>query len=350
MVGAMEKPSPRAPVLLTADPTLRDAVLAAAAAAGTTPTAVTEADEVLGVHTLDQPLVIGIDRVEQLSRRTLPPAAVICLVGAERDRADLCTWSAPLGARVVVLPDGVRWLTNLLAGRSGAQQGRVVGIVGGHGGAGASTLAVSLAQVARRSGTSAAVVDLDQRGGGLDLLLGVERESGWRWPDLAASAGYIDDLATHLPRGAGVPVLAMARGRQGPGAPSAEAVAAVLRSLGRTHELVLVDLGRSLDPGVRQALRHCHVPIVVTGSGVRQVAGAQQVLADLAHERAGVAVRPVPGGAGALAVADALEVGLVGELPHEPRLVPASERAEQLGEVTRRWRRACRDLLEAVDR
>lgn len=337
----------RAPVLVTAHPLLRDAVLTAAAAAGTDPTAVSEPDQVPDLHILDQPLVIGIDRAPQLAHRTLPPAAITVLVGAEADREELCAWSAPLGATVVVLPEGMRWLTSLLAGPA-ADAGRTVGLIGGHGGAGTSTVTAALAQVAAREGRRVAVLDLDDRGGGLDLLFGLEQAPGWRWPDLAASAGYIDGLTAQLPQSDGVVLLSMARADGGPGTPSPEAVAAVLRSLGREHDLVLIDLGRQLSEGARQALRHCHVPLLVTGSGVREVAAAGHVAAELGAERLGIAVRPSPHGAGAAAVAEALDGTLWAELPTEPRLVAAAEQAENLGEVSRRWRRGIHQLLDRV--
>ena len=342
MVWGME--NQRAPVLLTSDPQLRDAVLAAAAAAGTTATAVSDPEQIPHLQTLDQPLVIGIDRVRHIAHHTLPPSSSTCLVGTEEDRDDLCAWSAPLGASVVVLPDGFHWLTGLLAGDRAEGSGRVIGVIGGHGGAGASTLAVSLAQ---SIGGSVALVDLDERGGGLDLLLGAERTQGWRWPDLASSSGYIDDLAEFLPSVHGVPVLSMARAEDGPGDPSPEAVAAVLRSLAREHELVIVDLGRSLSAGARQGLRHCHVRIVVTGGCVRQVAAAEQIIAEVC-DRAGLVVRRGTEGASAQAVADTLGLPLWGEIPDEPRLVAATERGEPLGDVTRRWQRSCGRVLAQV--
>ena len=129
MVWSME--IQRAPVLLTSDPQLRDAVLAAAAAAGTTAMTVSDPEQIPHLQTLDQPLVIGIDRVRHIAHHTLPPSSLTCLVGTEADRDDLCAWSAPLGASVVVLPDGVRWLTSLLAGDRAEGAGRVIGVIGG---------------------------------------------------------------------------------------------------------------------------------------------------------------------------------------------------------------------------
>lgn len=335
------------PVVLTGDPLLRDAVLAAAAAAGTTATAITDAAGIADLPVLDQPFVVGIDRAPQVAQTTVPPASATCLIGTEEDRADLCAWSAPLGASVVVVPEGVRWLTSLLAGEQRAGSGRVVGVIGGHGGAGASTLAVSLAQLAAAD-RSVALVDLDGVGGGLDLLLGAERATGWRWPDLAASAGYIDALATRLPAVGGVPVLSMAREpARAEEDPAPEAVAAVLRSLARDRDLVVVDVGRRLGPGARQGLRHCHAQVLVCGGGVRQVAASAHLLAGLTPG-VGVVVRAGGEGAASSAVAEALAAPLWGEVPTESRLAAAAERGEPLGDVSRRWKQACRRVLERI--
>src|SRR6185312_17116098 len=91
-------------------------------------------------------------------------------------------------------------------------RGRVhsmIGVIGGNGGVGASTFAAVLAWAA----VSGVLVDLDPVGGGVDVLLGIERAPGARWSGLRLDGGRLapEVLTAGLPRWAGVPVLAADR-------------------------------------------------------------------------------------------------------------------------------------------
>jgi hypothetical protein len=87
--------------------------------------------------------------------------------------------------------------------------GNVIAVLSASGGVGASCLAAALAVRAAAAGRSAVAVDLDRNSGRLDVVLGVEQEPGWRWPDLADVRGVVDGagLADRLPVTAGVAVL-----------------------------------------------------------------------------------------------------------------------------------------------
>src|SRR5262249_58841090 len=78
---------------------------------------------------------------------------------------------------VVVLPDGEAWLVGALAdaSESPAEPGRVLAVLGGRGGAGASVFASAVALAVVEAGRQAMLVDCDALGGGLDLALGAER-------------------------------------------------------------------------------------------------------------------------------------------------------------------------------
>ena len=65
----------------------------------------------------------------------------------------------------------------------------MVAVVGGRGGAGATTLACALAVTAARAGRRVLLVDGDPLGGGIDLVFGGEGDRGLRWPDLEAARG-----------------------------------------------------------------------------------------------------------------------------------------------------------------
>ncbi len=67
------------------------------------------------------------------------------------------------------------------------------------GGTGVSTLASGLAWAAARSGIKVGLVELNPSAGGIDLLLGIERKDGWRWPELASARGVTTDLGSHVP-------------------------------------------------------------------------------------------------------------------------------------------------------
>ena len=97
---------------------------------------------------------------------------------------------------VVVLPAAEPWLVDRLAEwrrpRPAAAPPRIVAVLGGRGGAGASVLAGGLAVTAARARLRTLLVDADPLGGGLDLVLGWEELDGLRWPalDRGRAAGW----------------------------------------------------------------------------------------------------------------------------------------------------------------
>ncbi|ETZ45222.1 hypothetical protein L838_3671 [Mycobacterium avium MAV_120709_2344] len=129
----------------------------------------------------------------------------------------MTTWAAAVrigAARVLRLPEHEADLVGELAeaaesSRDDGQRGHAVAVIGGCGGAGASLLAVALAQAAG----DALLVDLDPWGGGIELLLGGENTPGLRWPDLALQGGRLNWAAVRdaLPRHRGVSVLSGTR-------------------------------------------------------------------------------------------------------------------------------------------
>ncbi|MGH3936039.1 MAG: hypothetical protein ACRDS1_13875, partial [Pseudonocardiaceae bacterium] len=100
---------------------------------------------------------------------------------------------------VVELPDAEAWLVGALADavESPAVPGRVLAVLGGRGGAGASVFAVAVAVAAVESGRHALLVDCDALGGGLDLAMGAEDAEGLRWPGLALGGGRVPAAALH---------------------------------------------------------------------------------------------------------------------------------------------------------
>ena len=289
---------------------------------------------------------------------------VVLICAAEPDPL---VWqrAVELGAeQVAVLPEAEPWLLDRMldAVTPAGTAAPVVGVIGGRGGAGASTLAVGLAAVAAGSGVATLLVDADPLGGGLDLLVGVEQEPGLRWADLAGARGRlqpgvlsgmlpaVDDLAVLSWGRSGGSAIAPAAAasavarQEPPGAPAGEspgesmwpepdAVAAVLRSAVREYELVVVDLSRRFGPGELAALRACRSVVVVVPAEVRAAAAATAVcglLDPVVADQQLVVRGPSPSGLPAEAVADALGLPLAGALRSEPGVAAALDRGERL--------------------
>jgi hypothetical protein len=113
-------------------------------------------------------------------------------------------------------------------------------VVGASGGVGASSLATAVAVRASRAGTEVVLLDGCPLGGGLDVILGAEQESGVRWPDLYRLVGSADGraLLVRLPSVDGVRVLSF--GRDG-SEPAAEVADAVIAGLVAECAVVVVD-------------------------------------------------------------------------------------------------------------
>ncbi|HEY5514947.1 MAG TPA: septum site-determining protein Ssd, partial [Pengzhenrongella sp.] len=217
-------------------------------------------------------------------------------------------------------------------------------VLGGSGGVGASTLAVGLACAGTSVGATS-LVDLDALGGGIDLLLGAERVPGWRWDRLRAARGQIGELRREVPEVAGLTLVSM--GRDGATSLTRDAVAAVLASLSRSSDLVVMDVGRSLDAGAREALRASDRTVVVCAQDVRGVAAARMTLAAAEATAAGVVVRMRRGGAiRGGEVATALRLPLLGTIPHDAALAPAAERGVPPDKAAGRgWLKVCAAVL-----
>ncbi|WP_432558725.1 septum site-determining protein Ssd [Granulicoccus sp. GXG6511] len=335
-------------VLVTGVTEIRERVLAAAAAAAVEVRIAGDATE-LGAGPEPRTLFVGPDQVALVARSPLLGRAPVQLVGLSADRDRLCEWSAALGAAVIVLPDGVRWLAHALSGDHGGAAATVVGLLGAAGGVGASTLAAGLAQSAAHRGNRVALVDLDDRGGGLDLLMGLADAPGWRWPNLLDADGFLGDLHAHLPRLDGLAVLS--HDRADPAPPSATAIVAVLRSLARSHDLVLLDLGSRPAAAELGALRAADGVVVVCPGDVRGVAaGVQQLRQVDSHVPiAAVLSRLRPGGLGREQVARALGVPVLATMPHDRAVAAEAERGDPPGRTAgRAWRRCCGVLLDGV--
>ncbi|MCI1749333.1 MAG: hypothetical protein LKI24_15520 [Acidipropionibacterium sp.] len=199
--------------LISGDQRLVELVGSVAASVGVGVDAVSDRGGAQAVWSLPGPLLIGQDRASAVVAWQLPRrSGDVHLVG--EDAAEAARWSAVLGASVIVVPASTPTLIELL--REGFREsgtGVVLLVDQSSGGLGATTMAAGIAREAAVGGMRAALVELDAAGGGADLLLGVERESGWRWPELASARGAVSDLTPHLPAADGVAVVSVGRDR-----------------------------------------------------------------------------------------------------------------------------------------
>lgn len=267
----------------------------------------------------------------------LPRRDGVAIVAAEAGMAELAAAVEVGAAQVFVLPAQVRELARFLAAREqddGARS-RVVAVLGGHGGAGASVLAAAVAVTAPGRGITALAVDADPWGGGLDLLLGCADMPGLRWGDLALRGGHVpsDALVAALPGRAGAVAVLSAGGAvagtsdAAGGAPSpeipVEGLLAVIDAGRRSVGVTVVDLPRRDDPATSACLEVADVVIVVMGATVRGCAAARSVIDGVARRarRVGLVVRgPAPGGLSARDVERAVGAPLLVSMRPQPGL------------------------------
>lgn len=348
-------PAARRPLVVTADPDVLDELLRLAATAGAELDVAADAGSARRPWSTAPLVLVAPDAAAECARLRLPRRPDVVLLGLDLDDAGVWQLAVEVGAEhVVFLPDAESWLVDAFAdaAEGSGPEGPLVAVLGGRGGAGATTLACALAVTAIRTGRRAMLVDGDPLGGGIDLVFGGEQDRGLRWPDLGSTRGRVPAaaLASALPRMGELSVLSWDRG-EAPVIP-ADAVRAVLAAGRRANDLVVVDLPRALDEGSRAVLTQATTVLLVVPAEVRAAAAAARVAATaglLCRDLRLVVRDPAPSGLDAGAVARALGLPLAGRLREEPDLAVALERGEA---PARRGRGPlailCTELLEEL--
>jgi septum formation inhibitor-activating ATPase MinD len=167
----------------------------------------------------------------------------------------------------------------------GECMGNVIAFMPATGGTGSTTLAAAVAVRAAAAGRSSVVVDLDRLSGRLDVVLGIEQEEGWRWPDLAEVSGVVDGraLLRQLPSADGAAALSfgadeapeadVAAYRLEDAAEWLERACDVVAGLREAVDVVVLDCPR--DERVLEALAdEVDVVVLTVGTDVAQVASA----------------------------------------------------------------------------
>ncbi|MEV7426055.1 septum site-determining protein Ssd [Streptomyces sp. NPDC091212] len=323
------------PLIVTEDVELLDDLLRLCAAAGAEPEVHHSVPERKGSWEEAPMVLVGDDaaaRCRGASRRR-----GVMLVGRDQDDPDVWRRAVEIGADCVLrLPDAESWLVDRIADAAEGvgRPALTVGVIGGRGGAGASTLACALAVTAAREGRRTMLIDGDPLGGGLDVLLGGEQTDGRRWPDFAASKGRVAGgaLEESLPRLHQLRVLSWDRGDSVMVRP--EAMRSVLAAARRRGGIVVVDLPRRVDEAVAEALAQLDVGLLVVPAELRAVAAAGRVASMVTMvlpDLRAVVRGPYAAGLDEQWIADALRLPLAGELPLEPGLSQAQDGGEPPG-------------------
>ena len=340
--------SPGAPTLIASgDEQLVDDALRWCAAVGAVPE---RADDVTGVRRswrTASAVLVGDDLVEPLARAALPRREHVVVVARDPARS----WPAAIdvGAAAVCTPlDEHRLVELLSAALDGAGEACVVSVVGGVGGAGASTFAAALGLQAARRGLHPLVVDADPLGGGVDLVMGAERAGGVRWDDFGSTRGRLDaaSLADVLPSRLGVTQLAWSRDspRQVP-----DSWTEVMSAAVRGFDLVVLDVPRHLGDTGSELVGRSVLTLVVVPEEIAAVAAARRVLAAVVPRAPSVALVSVarPSGIGVGAVEEALGMPTLARIRPDRRLRPAIDQGRGPGR-SRSLRRAAGTVLDAV--
>ncbi|WP_267244140.1 septum site-determining protein Ssd [Streptomyces sp. PR69] len=317
------------PLIITEDLELLDDLLRLCAAAGAEPEVCHCLPE-RGSAWTGAPLVLVGDDAAARCRGATRRSGVL-LVGRDQDDPDVWRRAVEIGADCVLrLPDAESWLVDRIADATEGvgRQALTVGVIGGRGGAGASTLACALAVTAARTGSRTMLVDADPLGGGLDVLLGGEQAEGRRWPDFAASKGRVAGgaLEESLPQLHRLRVLSWDRGDSVVIPP--EAMRSVLAAARRRGGVVVVDLPRRVDEGVAEALAQLDLGLLVVPGELRAVAAANRVASAVGmvlQDLRAVVRGPYASGLDEQWVAGALGLPLAGELPVEDGLLTAQD-------------------------
>ena len=161
---------------------------------------------------------------------------------------------------------------------------KIIAVVGAVGGAGASSLAASVANAMAAGGRRVVLVDVCAFGPGIEVLLGIESEPGARWPDLVDARGEVEtNIALALPQWQQVPVLSMSRKQPAPA--SDEVTLDVCASLLRNGHDVVIDAPgpAAWTPGLKALLADVDNLFVVVPDTLPGAAGAAAVTAGAAE-------------------------------------------------------------------
>lgn len=348
----------RQPMMIMEAGGLADEVARLAAAAGCDPQRVTDLATAREQWHCAALVLLDVDAARASASAGLPRRDGVVIVSTDGD-PEVWQSAVAVGAQhVAVLPDAEAWLVGTLADavESPADPGRVLAVLGGRGGAGASVFATAVAVAVAEAGRHAMLVDCDALGGGLDLALGAEKMDGLRWSGLALGDGRVPTAALHaaLPtprvgRRGGLTVLSCDRDGA---VPDSVAVRTVCGAGRRAGETVVCDVPRyPCEPGTA-ALESADLAVLVVPAEVRACAAAAAVAARV--RRYGVSLQlvvrgPAPGGITPSDISQALGLPLLAAMRAQPGLAGALDRGAMPGRTRGPLATAARQVLAILD-
>ena len=286
-------PEPAAAVLVvTDDEELLDALLRLAAAAGVTPVVAADSAALRAWPTAGV-VFVGADQAAALAERHPARRDRVHVITTGTATDSLFRSAVGLGAASVLeLPAAEAWVVELLAdaGDGAPAPAVTIGVVGGCGGAGATTFACALAATAAAeggtdraaaggaAGRATLLIDADPLGCGVERVVGLEESSGIRWDALLGASGRLGSRALReaLPRRGDLAVLAW---------PASERCSLdvgtareVLLAAQRGHRLVVLDLPRRLDDATAWLMSACDSLVLVARADLPAAAAAARML------------------------------------------------------------------------
>lgn len=269
------------PLIITRDRALLDELARLSAAAGVSPDVVAEPAQSLRAWGTAPVVLVGADVAADLAALQPGRRAGAHLVGWGRMPDEVFRVAIALGIEnVAELPRSGSWVLEVLA-ESEEQLGAAgvtIGVIGGSGGAGATTFACALAEAASWR-WSTCLIDVDPLGPGSDAVLGMERIDGIRWDALQQSTGRLGARAFRDSLPAREELRVLTWGARPSSVLQPFAARSALSAATRGHRLVVLDLPRAGGDLVDELMARCQSLVVVTRATVPGLASAGRFVA-----------------------------------------------------------------------
>jgi pilus assembly protein CpaE len=282
----------------------------------------------------------AVDVAEDVKRLREIGGAPLILAAYGEPNGIVETGLAVGAADVLVLPQSAETLMFALrkAARvaTATQAGKVVTVFSPKGGSGKTVLATNLAVAAARSGQETLLIDLDLQFGDSALTLAVAPRA--TIADLAASAGDMDGeklkaFVSTDPR-TGVAVLPAPQRPEEAEMVGQTELAAVLSAARNAYDAVVIDTGPLFDAAVLAALDHSDRLLLVCNPEVTSLKNVRiglETIDRLGFDRERVSLVAnrlgAAGGVGHADIEQALDAEIAFELPDDPEVPAAVNRA-----------------------